>query len=68
LVQRWAEQIAPRTKPQRKSARQWIEQTAHKVAKAGVVAKQELVELSKQVESLKRQIQKTTKRLKHALS
>jgi phage-related tail protein len=44
------------------------DRTAHKVAKAGVVAKQELVELSKQVESLKRQIQKTTKRLKHALS
>jgi len=44
------------------------DRTAHKVAKAGVVAREELVQLSKQVESLKRQIQKTTKRLKHALS
>ncbi len=44
------------------------DRTAHKVAKAGLVAREELVQLSKQVESLKRQIQKTTKRLKHALS
>jgi seryl-tRNA synthetase len=44
------------------------DRTAHKVAKAGVVAKQELVQLSKQVESLKRQLQKTTKRLRKALS
>jgi hypothetical protein len=44
------------------------DRTAHKVAKAGVVAREELVELSKQVESLKRQLQKTTKRLKRALT
>jgi hypothetical protein len=44
------------------------DRTAHKVAKAGLVAKQELVQLSKQVESLKRQLQKTTKRLRSALS
>jgi hypothetical protein len=44
------------------------DRTAHKVAKAGAVAKQELVQLSKQVESLKRQLQKTTKRLRRALS
>lgn len=43
------------------------DRTAHKVAKAGVVAKQELAAISKQVEALKKQLQKTTKRLKHAL-
>ncbi len=40
---------------------------ARKIAKAGLVAKGELAEISKQVEALKRQLQKTTKRLKHAL-
>jgi hypothetical protein len=40
---------------------------AHQMAKAGLVAKQELEEIAKQVEGLKRQLQKTTKRLKHAL-
>jgi prefoldin subunit 5 len=44
------------------------DRTAHKVAKAGVVAREELIQLSKQVESLKRQLQKTTKRLKNALT
>jgi hypothetical protein len=44
------------------------DRTAHKVAKAGQVAREELVQLSKQVESLKRQLQKTTKRLRSALS
>jgi hypothetical protein len=44
------------------------DRTAHKVARAGIVARQELVQLSKQVESLKRQLQKTTKRLKNALT
>ena len=44
------------------------DRTAHKVAKAGAVAKEELVQLSKQVETLKRQLQKTTKRLRRALS
>jgi hypothetical protein len=43
------------------------DRTAHKVAKAGVVAKKELAAISKQVELLKKQLQKTTKRLKHAL-
>ncbi len=33
-----------------------------------MVAREELVQLSKQVESLKRQLQKTTKRLKNALT
>jgi seryl-tRNA synthetase len=41
---------------------------AHQVAKAGVLAKKELQAISKQVDSLKRQLQKTTKRLKNALS
>ncbi|SRR5258708_4629251 len=41
---------------------------AHQIAKAGVLAKQELADISKQVDALKRQLQKTTKRLKRALS
>jgi hypothetical protein len=44
------------------------DRTAHKVAKAGVVAKKELAAISKQVAAVKKQLQKTTKRLKHALS
>lgn len=40
---------------------------AHQVAKAGLLAKKELEDIGKQVEALKRQLQKTTKRLKHAL-
>ncbi|HEV2205236.1 MAG TPA: hypothetical protein VGR36_01775 [Candidatus Acidoferrales bacterium] len=44
------------------------DRTAHKVAKAGKVAKQELAAISKQVEALKKQLQKTTKRLKRALA
>jgi seryl-tRNA synthetase len=44
------------------------DRTAHKVAKAGIVAREELIELSKHVESLKRRLQKTTKRLKNALT
>jgi predicted transcriptional regulator len=40
---------------------------AHQVAKAGLVAKEELEDIAKQVEALKRQLQKTTKRLKIAL-
>jgi hypothetical protein len=43
------------------------DRTAHKVAKAGLLAKKELEDISKQVEGLKRQLQKTTKRLKSAL-
>ena len=41
---------------------------AHQVAKAGALAKGELREIAKQVDALKRQLQKTTKRLKRALS
>jgi hypothetical protein len=41
---------------------------ARKVAEASVVAKEELQELSKQVEALKKQLAKATVRLKKALS
>jgi hypothetical protein len=41
---------------------------AHQVAKAGVLAKKELQDISKQVDALKRQLLKTSKRLKNALS
>ena len=41
---------------------------ARQVADASVVAKEELQEISKQVEALKQQLAKTTKRLKKALS
>lgn len=44
------------------------DRTAHKIAKAGVLAKKELEDISKQVEALKRQLQRTTKRLKRALT
>jgi hypothetical protein len=40
---------------------------ARKIAKAGGMAKKELEQIAKQVEGLKRQLQKTTKRLKKAL-
>jgi hypothetical protein len=40
---------------------------AHQVAKAGLVAKKELEEIAKQVEGLKKQLLRTTKRLRVAL-
>ena len=40
---------------------------AHKAAKAVHVARIELTELSKQVDALKKQLKKSTKRLKSAL-
>jgi adenine deaminase len=40
---------------------------AHQVAKAGLMAKEDLEEIAKQVEALKKQLQKTTKKLKSAL-
>jgi hypothetical protein len=43
------------------------DRTAHKVARAGLLAKAELEGISKQVEALKRRLVKTTKRLKQAL-
>jgi len=39
-----------------------------KVARAGTLAKKELDDISKQVDALKRQLQKTARRLKRALS
>ena len=44
------------------------DRTAHKVAKAGPLVKRELADISRQVEALKRQLKKTTRRLKHALT
>jgi hypothetical protein len=44
------------------------DRAAHKVAMAGGIAKKELEDIQKQVDALKRQLQKTTKRLKAALS
>jgi hypothetical protein len=41
---------------------------AHQVAKAGALAKKELQDISKQVDALKRQLLKTSKRLRNALS
>ncbi|HYL46545.1 MAG TPA: hypothetical protein VEU52_05935 [Candidatus Limnocylindrales bacterium] len=44
------------------------DRTAHKLAKAGVVAKKELEDISKEVESLKRRLLKASKRLKKAMA
>lgn len=44
------------------------DRTAHKVAKAGVLAKSELDDISKQVDALKKQLSKTAKKLKKALA
>jgi hypothetical protein len=41
---------------------------AHQIVRAGGLAKKELTDISKQVDALKRQLQKTTKRLKRALA
>jgi prefoldin subunit 5 len=41
---------------------------AHQIAKAGAVAKKELASISKQVDALKRQLQKSTSKLKRALT
>ena len=40
---------------------------AYKAAKAAHVAKHELIELSKQVDALRKQLEKSTKHLKNAL-
>jgi hypothetical protein len=44
------------------------DRTAHKVARAGVLAKSELEDIGKQIDALKKQLVKTTKRLKSALT
>jgi len=41
---------------------------AHQIVKAGKLAKKELADISRQVNALKRQLLKTTKKLKRALS
>lgn len=41
---------------------------AHQIVRAGSLAKKELHAITKQVDALKRQLAKTTKRLKNALS
>jgi hypothetical protein len=41
---------------------------AHQIVKAGKLAKEELADISKQVDALKRQLQTTTKRLRRALT
>ena len=43
------------------------DRTARKVAKARLVAKEELEDISKQLDALKRQLQKTMKRLQGTL-
>jgi hypothetical protein len=43
------------------------DRTAHKVVKAGGIAKKELAAISKQVDALKKQLAKTTSRLQKAL-
>jgi hypothetical protein len=43
------------------------DKTAHKFAKAGSLAKRELDDISKQVDALKKQLSKTTKKLRNAL-
>lgn len=43
------------------------DRTAHKIARAGRVARRELADISKQVEALKRQLLKTTQRLRREL-
>jgi len=40
---------------------------AHQIVKAGKLAREELADISKQVEALKRQLLTTTKRLRKAL-
>jgi len=44
------------------------DRTAQKVHKASVVARQELDNLTQQIDALKRQLVKTTKRLRKALA
>jgi hypothetical protein len=43
------------------------DRTAHRVARAGAAAKDELADIAEQIDSLKKQLLKTKKRLKKAL-
>jgi hypothetical protein len=44
------------------------DRTAHKVVRAGALAKKELEQISKQIDGLKRQLRKSTIRLRKALA
>jgi prefoldin subunit 5 len=44
------------------------DRAAHKIRKASAVARKELDDITAQIDALKRQLQKTTKRLKKALA
>jgi hypothetical protein len=44
------------------------DRTAHRVAEASVIARNELTALMKQVESLKKQLEKSSARLRRALN
>jgi hypothetical protein len=44
------------------------DRTAHKVVRAGALAKKELEQISKQIDGLKRQLRKSTLRLRKALA
>jgi hypothetical protein len=44
------------------------DRTAHKVVRAGALAKKELEQISKQIDGLKRQLKKSTNRLRKALA
>ena len=43
------------------------DRTAHQIAKAGLAAKEELADIAAQIDTLKRQLLKTKKRLQRAL-
>ena len=43
------------------------DRTAHKIAKAAQIAKEELLELRKQMEALRQQLKRSSERLKRAL-
>jgi ribosome-associated translation inhibitor RaiA len=43
------------------------DRAAHQIARAGVAARDELAEIAKQIDALKRQLVKTKKRLQRAL-
>jgi hypothetical protein len=44
------------------------DRTAHKVVRAGALAKKELEQISRQIDGLKRQLKKSTNRLRKALA
>jgi len=73
VLARWRTKVAKKSKLTQVAVRIGYamgraDRKAHQVAKAGVLAKKELQDISKQVDALKRQLLKTTTRLKKALS